>query len=71
MNISLEEHLQHLEQNEHFKCFLDEVWEIREKFVRDLADAEVSEIERLSGKIGALNEVLDTANYEARQRYVL
>ena len=66
--MTLEESVNTLKHHESFGAFIQNVHQMREDAIAELNEASSEQVQKISGKILAYDEVLRMSNYEEIQR---
>ena len=68
--MTLEESVNTLKHHESFGAFINNVHQMREEEIAELSSASLEQVQQISGKILAYDEVLRMSNYEdMRKRF--
>tara|TARA_R100001163_G_scaffold10489_3_gene9777 strand:+ start:1946 stop:2170 length:225 start_codon:yes stop_codon:yes gene_type:complete len=68
--MTLEESVNTLKHHESFGAFINNVHQMREEAIAELSSASLEQVQQISGKILAYDEVLRMSNYEdMRKRF--
>ena len=66
--MTLEESVNTLKHHESFGAFINNIHQLREEAIGELNSAPTEQVQQLSGKILAYDEILRMSNYEEIQR---
>ena len=66
--MTLEESVNTLKHHESFGAFINNIHQMREEAIAELHEASAEQVQKISGKILAYDEVLRMSNYEEIQR---
>jgi|TARA_S200002703_G_C3708126_1_gene217515 CRISPR/Cas system CSM-associated protein Csm4 (group 5 of RAMP superfamily) len=66
--MTLEESVNTLKHHESFGAFINNIHQMREDAIAELHEASAEQVQKISGKILAYDEVLRMSNYEEIQR---